>query len=67
MTKDSQKSYSEDIMDWDVLGHSHDQRNLGLNGFLDGLRCLVAGHVDGRGIRLSSLLGLESHSQSNSS
>jgi hypothetical protein len=50
-----------------VLGHSHDQRNLGLNGFLDGLRCLVAGHVDGRGIGLSSLLGLESHSQSNSS
>lgn len=46
-------------MDWNVLGHSHNQRNFRLNGFLNGLCCLVAGHIDGRGVGLSSLLGLK--------
>lgn len=51
-------TYSENIMDRDVLGHSNHQRDLSLNGLFDGLCCLVTRYVNGRCIGLCSLLRL---------
>ena len=34
-----------------MLGDGDNERDLGLDGLLDGTHCLVGGHVDGGGIR----------------
>lgn len=51
-------------MDRDVLGHSNNQRNLGLDGLFNGLCCLIPRHVNSRCIRLCSFLGLHIPNQS---
>jgi hypothetical protein len=48
----------------DMLRHCHDERDLCLYGFFNGLCCLIAGDIDRRCIRLCSLLGLSSSAHS---
>lgn len=45
-------------MERDVFSHSYDQWDLCLDGFFNGLCCLVSGYVDGRSIWFCFLLGL---------
>ena len=46
------RAYSQHVMQRDVLGHCHDQRDFGFNSLLNCSRGLMSRYVDGSGIRL---------------
>jgi hypothetical protein len=48
----------EDVVNGDMLGDCHHERDLRLNGLFNGLCCLVTRNIDSRCIRLCFVLSL---------